>query len=145
MANEKTNPYYEGLIESIKTTTSLIQSLNKDLKDNEISLATLKTRLDGVDDGLRNLTKLVRDGNGSNSIITRLALLEDDVSDLTNRDADFRKFVYNKVEELHDSIRKDEDKTEEKQSYGRDKVIGILKILPGVIALITVLVSMLIN
>lgn len=137
------NPYYESLIESIRTTTSLIQSLNKELKDNEINLATLKARLDGIDEGVRGLTKLVRDGNGANSIMTRLALIEGDIKELSDRDTDFRKFVYAKVEELREEIRVDLRKTNvnKRMAYNREKVITILKILPGVIALIITLIG----
>lgn len=133
------NPYYEGLIESIKVTSVLIQALTKDLKNNEVSQATLKARVDAVDEGLRSLMRLVRDGNGSNSIMTRLALIEEDVEGLGDRDAEFRKYVYAKVEEWEGHNRK--VSTNKRLAYNRERVLTVLKILPGVIALVSVLVG----
>lgn len=144
MSNEyKNNPYYEGLIESIKTTTALIQAVSNDLRDNDIDLATLKARLDLVDENVKGLIKVVRDGNGGNSIMTRLALIEEDLAGLRNRDADFRKFVYSKIEDISGKLKSREDQERDAKTHSRERIIGIIKVLPGVIALITILINML--
>jgi hypothetical protein len=137
-----TNPHYEALLESIKTTTSLIHTLNKDLKDNEVGLATIKARLDAVDEVTHVLTGMVRDGNGCNSIMTRLALMEGNIATLTDRDTHFRKFVYSKFEEVRDDKREEADKN---GKFNRKKILNLLKIVPGVVALIALLVEHLIK
>jgi septal ring factor EnvC (AmiA/AmiB activator) len=148
MPPEKINPYYDGLIESIKTTTNLIQELTKDLKSSEISQASLKERINQIQKDVETLTHIVRDGNGEKSIMTRMALAEDDLRDMRDRDSEFRKFVYGKVEEINTMMMKIESEAEKKKSeeenrieFNRSKILTILKIMPGIIALITILIQ----
>ena len=139
MAQSDHNLLYEDLRDSIKTTMGLIQSLMSEIKSNEVNTATLEAKLDAIDEATQTLTRIVRDGNGTKSVIVRLALLEEDVKDLFDRDEEFRKFVYKRFEEEQQTKKRD---TKGKAKYDQHKILTILKIVPGAISLVLVLLDM---
>ena len=146
VSQQNSNFIYEELRDSIRTTASLIQNLMTEIKNNEVSTATLETRLEAIDQNVQMLTRIVRDGNGTKSVITRLALIEDAVKDLFDRDTEFRKFVYSKFKEEQDQVDREEWTRRNEQrarvKYDRSKILTMLKIVPGVVSLIVVLIEL---
>lgn len=143
----------EELLKSIQSTTSLIQGLMSEIKSNEKALTTLEVKLEGLTESAKILSKIVRDDNGSQSILTRVALLENDLADLNANYKEFKTHIYKKIENTQESISKNNkilekkfDKFIEEKNHKEnthvEKVIAGLKIVPGVLALVLVLVKL---
>jgi len=64
------------LIDSLESTSDLIRDLSSDVKDNAIALATLKTELKSLKSGVHSLSTILKTGNGKESVLTRIAVLE---------------------------------------------------------------------
>ena len=159
--SENDNVLVEELLRSIQSTTSLIQSLMKEIKDNASALATLEVKLESLSESAKTLSKIVRDDNGNKSILTRIALAENDLTDLYTNYKEFKVHVYKKLEEMKDEtskvrneITKSADeikeevkllgaKEEQKESFNKSKMLATLQIAPGVIALVLVLIKLL--
>jgi len=157
----------DDLAQSLKSTTSLVEVLLSEIRGNAGTLGTLEAKLQALHDNVQSISSIIRDDNGSGSIVTRLALTENDLSDLEDTVKELNAStvdLYNRAEakldakanELHDRISrvKDiisnnaaEDKTEKK--YRMEKTVGALKlaaqIIPGVFALGVVLVKYFFN
>lgn len=69
------------LVKGLQSTATLVQTLISEIKDNSVSLASLKTELKGLHDNLDELSKIILSGNGK-SIVTRVALLEENLKNL---------------------------------------------------------------
>ena len=139
-----TNNLVEELLKSINSTTSLIQGLINEIKDNATTLATLETKLNTLNENSKTLSKIVRDDNGNKSVLTRIALLENDLSDLNTNYKEFKSYVYKKTDELvrlnNEIIKLSE--TDEEVTGKRKWIMASLQIAPGVIALILVLIKL---
>ena len=150
------------LLKSMQHTTSLIQTLMTEFKDNAIVLATLESKLESLNENARTLSKIVRDDNGNKSVLTRIALLENDLNDLTIGYKEFKIIIYRKLEESSNRIISNEagikieidqaangikeeleriDSREEKDKLKTNKMIAVMQVSPGVIALILVLIK----
>ena len=147
----------EDLAKSLQSTTTLVQTLLTEIRNNAGTLGTLEAKLQALNESVSSLSAIVRDGNGKGSVITRLALTEKDLKDLEDTVKDLSDNVirlYNKIEskldakavELHERISKVKgivvEKEEEEKSetqYNREKTLNVLKltaqVLPGLIAL----------
>lgn len=129
----------EDLAKSLQATTSIVQILLKELRENAIAMATLKEKLDGIEENVKYLSSVVRDGNGSKPIITRLALVEQELQDISE------SIEYSKGQraEIHARISKVKDlihvEQKSEKQFRRDKRLGLLRIIattaPGVLAL----------
>jgi chromosome condensin MukBEF ATPase and DNA-binding subunit MukB len=96
MAGEvSNNDLYTLLLHKLNETSELINDLMRQMRDNEVSLAEARTELAQIRTNLDGLSHVVRDDNGSKSLITRLTLLETMVSlmqkQLEEKDSDFRE------------------------------------------------------
>lgn len=80
MAGENNRELYTLLLHKLNETSELINDLMRQMRDNEVSLAEAKTELTQIRTNLDGLSHIVRDDNGSKSLITRLTLLEQMVS-----------------------------------------------------------------
>lgn len=69
------NNTIEDLSKDLVSMTKLLNDLVDDMQNNAMSLALLKERLDNINEEVKSLSFVVRDSD-SNSIVTRLALLE---------------------------------------------------------------------
>lgn len=149
---ENDNVLVEELLKSIQSTTSLIQGLMSEIKGNATALATLEAKLESLSENARTLSKIVRDDNGNKSVLTRIALVENDLTDLYANYKEFKIHVYKKLEETKDQVGKSADsikqeivklnsKEEEKKEFGNKKILATMQIAPGVIALVLVLIK----
>ena len=140
----------EGLTQSIQSTTTLVQGLMSELRDNSTALATLEAKLQALHENMQGIIKVVRDDNGNKSIVTRMALVEKELKDIDERynnlkDEIEKKFVEVKVllEKMSDDKEIEKEKLDKEKEFGRDKVITILKIIPGLLALGYAIIDML--
>lgn len=61
----------------LRATSNLIETLLKEVRDNTVSVASLRAELVGVRENLHVISRLVRDGEGQ-TLMTRMSLLEQD-------------------------------------------------------------------
>ena len=139
----------EGLTQSIQSTTTLVQSLMSELRDNSTALAALEAKLQALHENMQGIIKVVRDDNGNKSIVTRMALVEKDIKDIDERYSSLKQEIEKKfsevkdiLEKLHDEKLLEKKKAVNKEQFDRAKIINILKILPGVVALAVALINM---
>jgi TolA-binding protein len=139
---------YEDLKTSIRETMTLIQALGKDNTEQQVEMATLETKLNSLAEDVDQLSHLIRDGNGSKSILTRLALIE---AELTNHKVimeDARKGLVGATKAL-EAIKAEEAAVQRSKKkdgvFKKERVIAVLQILPGVIALVMYLVQLYTN
>jgi TolA-binding protein len=116
----------EDLAKSLQATISLMQNLLGEIHDNATTLAVLNERLESLNTKVESLSHIVKDGNGQGSLVTRLTLIEKDLTELDE-----------KVDGEVKAARVDKEKIEE---YDRQKKLGIWKFAavaaPGIVALI---------
>ena len=60
----------------LSTTTELIQSLSAELRDTSVELAIIKTDLSNVTQDVKALSIILREGNGTAPVLSRIAILE---------------------------------------------------------------------
>lgn len=149
MPNQENNNFvYDELKESIKTTMGLLQTLMEDNKDTLVDVATLEAKLADFEKDINELLKIIRDGNGTKPLMTRCAIVEENIKTIIERDAEFRKFVYAKVRELDAITNKNKlyITNKKERATNREKTIGIIiqiaQVAPGIIALIMSLLQM---
>jgi chromosome segregation ATPase len=68
----------------LSTTAELVQSLSTETRDNTISLATVRIELATVTSDVKDLSRILKEGNGTRPVLTRVALLEHDIASLHN-------------------------------------------------------------
>lgn len=64
---------------ALQATSILLNSLIDDVRDNTKETSSLRAELKALGEIVRILSRMVRDGNGGHSIITRLAVAEDTI------------------------------------------------------------------
>ena len=152
MASLENDNLVEELLKSIQSTTSLIQGFMGEMKSNATALATLEAKLESLSEIARVLSKIVRDDNGNKSILTRIALIENDLGDLFINYKEFKTHVYKRLDDTKDQTLKQVDEVskkidkinhnkEEEEKSSNKKIMAILQIAPGIIALILVVVK----
>jgi capsule polysaccharide export protein KpsE/RkpR len=131
---------YEELKDSLKTTAGLIQTLTSETKDTQIELATLETRLDSIEEEVQKLVKIVTEGNGTQSILTRLALLESELELTTTALKEFKGVMWERIndatKEVLDLAKGPKSRGKSKVSYNREKILALLQVVPGIASLI---------
>lgn len=66
----------DELIKDLERIANQVQQLLTEIRDSKIDAATIKTELRFVVDSVKELSLIIRDGNGHRSLLTRLALVE---------------------------------------------------------------------
>lgn len=72
----------EQLAEGLESNTKLAQGLLRELKESERDFAAVRTELNILSDNVKSLSRLVRDGNGEMSLLTRIAVIDQKVQDI---------------------------------------------------------------
>lgn len=88
----------EKLASGLEYTSKLAQSLLHEIKESEKDFAVVKTELSIIHETVKSLSKIVREGNGEMSLLTKAALLSDKIQQL-QKDFDI-------ADTKHDSIDK---------------------------------------
>ena len=121
----KDDIYLTNLIKGLEATTSLVQNLLDDIKDNAILVGNLKVSVEHLNQQVSVLENIIRGNNSSTkSLLTRLALLEKEVADLT------------KMIEYHENLETAEQSVTRKRKFERLKVWA-----QAIIALICTLIG----
>lgn len=69
-------------VSDLRNASSLIEALIREIKENSTALATFGAELKSVRQGVEFLSKIINDGDGKGSMLTRISLLENDFKDL---------------------------------------------------------------
>ncbi|KKN66641.1 hypothetical protein LCGC14_0469760 [marine sediment metagenome] len=72
----------EEFIKDLESTALQVQKLLEDIRDSKIDFVAIKTELKFLVDNVKELSSIIRDGNGSGSVLTRLALIERSIEDI---------------------------------------------------------------
>lgn len=155
--NDPSKELAEDLAKSLQVTTTLIQDLLGEIRDNATSLAVLKERLTSLSDKVNFIYSAINmdDPTGAGSITTRVTISEKYIKDLEAEVSDVestiesikilmssdKKELYNKIEKTKNELKNMfglVEKTEAQQNkeitIQRLKTAGVM--LPGVISLI---------
>lgn len=72
----------EEFIKDLESTALQVQRLLEEIRDSKINFVAIKTELKFLVDNVKELSTIVRDGDGSGSVLTRLALIERSIEDI---------------------------------------------------------------
>ena len=68
--------------EKKEPASSLTQTLLNELKESQTEFIAIRFELDFLSENVKSLSKILRDGNGDSSVLTRIALLNQKIDDL---------------------------------------------------------------
>lgn len=124
----------------LATTTELIQSLSTEIKDNAIELAIIKADLTNVTGDVRTLSKILREGNGTAPVLSRIAVLETSAAQMATSLTSMQGDVEKAKQKLDVLINKVEDTITTKKLEIEDKKSrrqAIIAIITSIIALVS--------
>lgn len=70
------------LAEGLDSTAKMTQALLSDLRESESDFAAVKAELNILKDNVKSLTRLIQEGDGTSSILTRVALIEQNIENI---------------------------------------------------------------
>jgi len=76
-------------IKDLENTANQVQQLLTEIRDSKVDFATVRTELKFVVDNVKQLSHIVRDGDGSGSVLTRLALIEQSLLEIREEVKDY--------------------------------------------------------
>lgn len=131
------NRLIDDLAKSVTTTTSLLEGLLDEIRDHSTSLALLKDKLASINESVSSLSSVVREGNGTPSIVTRLALLEKEIKDINEYIIEFKTKMTEDINTMKKTVL---DSNTRAIEFGRQKTLSMWKlvivVIPGLISLI---------
>ena len=129
----------KDLAKSLQITSTLMQSLLTEIRQNSTSLAVLKEKLEALKDNVDGRSSIVRNGKGTGSLVTRVALVEQSIKNIEETLDEFNK-------ELNEEVLTVQEKEEKDREYNREQNINKLKVaavaIPGVVSLILIIIKM---
>jgi hypothetical protein len=72
----------EEFVKDLEATTLQVQSLLQDIRESEVEFATIKTELRIFIEHVKELSSIIREGDGGSSLLTRIALVEKSVTEI---------------------------------------------------------------
>ena len=81
----------KDLARSLQITSSLMQNLLSEIRQNSTSLVILKEKLENMRSNVDGLSDIIRNGNGKESLVTRLALVEQTIETLEENVDEYHK------------------------------------------------------
>jgi chromosome segregation ATPase len=85
------------LIKSLQSVATVMTGLLGDLRNQSVSLATVKAQLEDIRGNVDMLSHIVRDGNnGQKSLLTRVSLVEQNIEEVEKNAKDIKE-AYDKV------------------------------------------------
>lgn len=72
----------EEFMKDLESTAEQVQQLLTDIRDSKLGFVEIKTELRFLIDNVKDLSSIIKDGGGSGSVLTRLALIEKDLIDI---------------------------------------------------------------
>ena len=119
------NNFPPELLKSLNAVMFLMQNVLSDIREHSTSLAIVKTKLENITENVDELARVVINGNGKGSMMTRVALAEKELENIEEQINEIKDDVHNSIKELKSSIESSPKKTEEEDSkQKRDKSIA---------------------
>lgn len=114
--------HVQQLVVALETTTSLIQNLLSDIRENSTLVGSLKTQIEKLEKDLTQLSDIVRGGNGQPSLLSRIMVLENEMKHL--------------IDDLNKKERKEEHKDLTAEEINKLKIQTRLKLVVVVVSAI---------
>ena len=124
----------------LATTTELIQSLSSEIKENAIDVAIMKADLTNLNGDVRSLSKILKEGNGTAPVLSRIAVLESSSKQIGETISNLDKDVKETKSKLDLLIAKVEKANDNRQLEIEDKKSrrqAIIAIITSIVALIS--------
>lgn len=134
MSHSNENELADSLAASLQSTTSLIQNLLHEIRDNAYTIATMKEKLENVSESVSGLLKTVSTGNGKGSLVTRFAVMEKELEDIEEK-LDEHKDYLTKSMEISGNVKE----IEGKRSIELLKTVGLIG--PGAVACVYLIIQ----
>lgn len=132
----------------LDAATRLIQSLAADVKETTVFVVTIKAELANLSDEVKQLSHLIKDGNGSDSILVRLALLEQQTNSLETtvvKLTDNLDKTGDKVQSIEQfnkfQIETETGKSEQKKTTTNNRLQIVIAVITGIISIIIAVAS----
>lgn len=79
---KRDNQLIQQLAAGLQSTSALIQGLLREIRENSLNMASFEGELSGLQRTVTSLNRVLQEGDGKASILTRVALLEKDYKQL---------------------------------------------------------------
>jgi len=120
----------QQLASGLQSTSALIQGLLREIRENSLTLASFEGELSGLQRIVTSLNRVLQEGDGKASILTRVALLENQVAEIAK---DLATFLEDRKKEA-EYAKKESTALVKQELAGKVKVrLGKLQ-MAGVIA-----------
>lgn len=114
---------FQKLSESLESTSKLTQLLLSEMRESESEFAAVKTELSILRDNFKELSSIIREGNGAVSVITRIALIEqklDTINKWIDAHADLHMRTKSENDKLIKTVESLEDRIDDLEKYIAD-------------------------
>jgi chromosome segregation ATPase len=115
----------EKLADGLDSTASLTKALLSEIRDSEADFATIKTELSILRENVKGLSDIICDGKGSKSIITSVALIEQNIQNIN-------KWLESHIT-IHQTIKSDYDQLQLDLNDIQNKLDNIEKLIDGIL------------
>lgn len=96
----------QQLISGLEATHNLANSLLAEIRESESDFAVFKTELGTLHDNVKSLSRIVREGNGDMSLLTKIALIEQKIEGIDSWIERHKTFTYEQLQKLNDEVEK---------------------------------------
>lgn len=111
----------EKLADGLDSTASLTKALLSEIRESEADFATIKTELSILRENVKGLSEIICDGKGSKSIITSVALIEQNIQTIN-------KWLESHIT-IHQTIKSDYDQLQFDLNDIQNKLDNIEKMI----------------
>lgn len=142
--NAATDILLARLAEGLDSTAKMTQALLADLRDSETDFAAFKTELNILKDNVRSLSQLIREGDGTSSLLTRVAVIEhrldniehfiSDLEDQKRENARMSQISINREQDIEAEKKKTDEKIKAEKQSAIIKIIAAIAL--GIIGLV---------
>jgi hypothetical protein len=141
---EPNSQLIQQLSVGIQSTSALIQGLLREIRENSLTLASFEGELSGLQRTVVSLNRVLQEGDGRESILTRVALLEKEVEAMAKGMATMvadQKKEASLARQESTALIKQEMEGKVKVRLGKLQTVGI--VTPAVLAFILSLLALL--
>lgn len=149
-SGEKNPEHNQQLIQQLaaglNSTSALIQGLLREIRENSLTLASFEGELAGLQRTVSSLNRVLQEGDGKASILTRVALLESQLKAITdgfNAFLEEQKRAAELVKQENTALIKQEMQGKVQVRLGKQQMIGV--IAPAILAFIISVVSLILR
>lgn len=128
VVSKNKDPLIDVIIKDLESTSSRVNELIKEIQEADVNFVEVKTELRILIENFKELSAVIRDGDGKFSLLTRVALVEQGLKDLEKWIDDY-----------------EEDTTLKESTAENGKWQMRAAILTGILALITSVVTLIID